>query len=130
VPVRRRVYYRSVGHAEPVGPERPEEVARAFHDTLLEVLRRLNQSSERRGEVDGLELPEIERALHRYWAHRPDETNLSRAMRLLLENGLVAHESAPRYAWDRRRTLRDRYLITPLGKAYLLRSVIDSGRIA
>ena len=109
--------------------ERPEERAWAFQETLLEVLRRLNQSAERAGDVEGLEFVEIERALHHFWAVEAGENDLPHAVRLLTENGLIRAEESPQYAWDRRRVVGERYLITSLGKAYLARSVTETERI-
>jgi hypothetical protein len=113
-----------------VRTESPEAVAWSFHETLLEVLRRLNQASERRSEVDGMEFVELERAMRDFWTIRPGDEHLENAVRLLTENGLVGQDAEPKYAWDRRRVLGERYRITSLGKAYLLRSISDSERIA
>ncbi|MCI4317860.1 MAG: hypothetical protein L3J96_04915 [Thermoplasmata archaeon] len=110
--------------------EPPEAVAWAFHETLLEVLRRLNQAAERRAEVDGMEYVELERSMPDFWSIRDGENHLESAVRLLLENGLVGEDNVPKYAWDRRRMIGDRYCITPLGKAYLMRAISDSERIA
>ena len=107
----------------------PEQVAWTFHQTLLEVLRRLNQAAERHGEIEGLEYPELERAMSRFWAVDGDAAELGRAVELLRENGLVAIEDEPKYAWDRRRVLGDRYRVTSLGKAYLLRQISETERI-
>lgn len=101
----------------------------SFHETLLEVLRRLNQAAERRTEIDGLEFVEIERSMRDYWAMHRSGGHLGNAVDLLLENGLVQKEGEPRYAWDRRRVLGERLAITPLGKAYLLRSITETERI-
>ncbi|HEV2429220.1 MAG TPA: hypothetical protein VGV64_05165, partial [Thermoplasmata archaeon] len=57
------------------------------------------------------------------------EESLSEAVGLLEENGLVRSETEPIYAWDRHRTLGSRYLITPLGKAYLVRQLEEADRI-
>lgn len=110
--------------------ESPEAVAWAFHETLLEVLRRLNQAAERRDGIEGMEFVELERAMRDFWTLRSgEESHLERAVGLLLENGLVGEESEPKYAWDRRRVLGERYAITALGKSYLLRAISDSERI-
>jgi hypothetical protein len=109
--------------------ERPEDVAWAFHETLLEVLKLLNRAAERRSDIDGLEYIELERAMQNFWSVRARENHLENAVQLLLENGLVANDPQPVYAWDRRRTLGARYLITSLGKAYLLRSIGETERI-
>jgi hypothetical protein len=117
----------SVVHTVPT-PD-PEHKALAFHETLLEVLRLLNQSAERRSEVGGMEHLELQRAMSDFWAVRAGESDLARSLHLLLENGLVAEEDRPQYAWDRGRVLRDRYAITALGKAYLVRQIAETGRI-
>jgi len=112
-----------------VEPESPESLAWAFHQTLLEVLRRLNQAAERRLEADGLEFPELERTIARSGGIRFVDGELRHAVRLLLDNGLIREELQPMYSWDRRRLLGERLTITPRGKSYLLRAIEDSGRI-
>lgn len=107
----------------------PFDQARAFHELLVEVLRRLNQSYERAGSVEGLELLELDRALSDFWGRRAGEVDLRGAVDLLLENGMVRAEDDPVFAWDRRRTLGRRYLITALGKSFLLRQLLDEERI-
>lgn len=110
--------------------ESAEEAAYTFHETLLEVLKLLNQAAEERGDGGGgLEYVEIERALRRFWTIDSGETRLDQAVGLLHENGLVRFEDEPVYAWDRKRTIGARYLITTLGKSYLVRQVRESERI-
>jgi hypothetical protein len=113
----------------PVRRQRAEAVAWAFHETLLQLLRQLNRAAERRGELEGMELVELERSLDDFWTRRGEEVPLRRALALLVENGLVAKDKEPVYAWDRRRTVGERYNITPLGKAYLLRTIAETERI-
>ena len=113
----------------PVESESPEQIAWAFHETLVQVLRHLNQAAERRGEVDGLEFVELERAMQDFWTYRSGGHSLDGAVRLLVENGLVREQREPKYAWDRRRVLGARLEITSLGKSYLVRSIEDSERI-
>lgn len=113
-------------------PESAEEIAYRFHETLLEVLKRLNQAAEEREPaVQGLELVELERIMRPFWTQRygADEDSASRAVRLLLENGLIRERDDPQYAWDRRRTLGTRYTITTLGKSYLVRQLVETERI-
>ena len=76
-----------------------------------------------------MEYIELQRAMHDFWSTRNGENHLENAVRLLIENGLVGQQQEPKYAWDRRRVLGERYCITPRGKAYLLRSISDSERI-
>ena len=107
----------------------PQQTAWAFHQTLVEVLRHLNQAAERRTDVDGLELLELERSMARFWALEYHEGRVDDALRVLMENGMVAEENTPTYAWDRGRVLGDRFRITSSGKAYLVRQVRESDRI-
>jgi len=107
----------------------PQQSAWSFHQTLVEILRYLNQAAERQTGVDGLELVELERTMARFWTHGSLQGRVPEALRLLQENRLVAQESEPVYAWDRSRVLGDRYRITPDGKAYLLRQLQATDRI-
>jgi hypothetical protein len=106
------------------------ESAWAFHETIIEVLRRLNQASERRTEIDGMEFLELERSMARFWTVEFGEKRITEALNVLLQNGLAAQESAPAYAWDRRRVLGERFRITAEGKAYLLRQIRETDRIS
>jgi hypothetical protein len=107
----------------------PREAAWAFHETLVEVLRHLNQAAERWPDINGIEFLELERTMSRFWTIEQREGKVDDALRVLLENGLVAEESTPAYAWDRSRVLGDRFRITPQGKAYLIRQIEESNRI-
>ena len=111
------------------GPGTSSEGAYAYHEMLLEVLRQLNRSGERAGSVEGLELVELARVMNAFWASRLLPDQLDGALALLVENGLVRTDEAPVYAWDRQRTLGRRYLITPLGKSYLVRQLEEFDRI-
>ncbi|MCI4320727.1 MAG: hypothetical protein L3K18_04760 [Thermoplasmata archaeon] len=108
-----------------------EEAAYRFHETILEVLKRLNQAEqERPPPVEGLELVEVERSMRSFWTQHPGEDDSAEtALSLLLENGLVRENDEPEYAWDRRRTLGTRYTLTALGKAYLVRQLVETERI-
>ncbi|MCI4367544.1 MAG: hypothetical protein L3K08_07320 [Thermoplasmata archaeon] len=107
----------------------PREMAWTFHETLLQILRNLNQAAERRSEVDGLELMELERSMARFWTVEMKEQQVQAALRVLMENRLVQEDSAPIYAWDRQRTVGDRFRITAEGKAYLFRQIDEKDRI-
>lgn len=108
----------------------PEEVAWAFHETLLEMLRRLNQAAERRSDdSQGMEYGELERAMAGFWTVFSGESDLDRALQLLVENGLVTTSREPAWSWDRHRMLGERFEITALGKSYLLRQIEQTERI-
>jgi len=100
-----------------------------LHETLTEVLRRLNQASERGGAAPELEYAELERALFHFWATQAGEVDLPFALQLLLENGLVETVHEPVYAWDRQRVMGERFRITTMGKSYLFRQIVENGRI-
>jgi hypothetical protein len=100
-----------------------------LHETLMEILRRLNQAEERDPEIPELELDELARALGRFWTSQSGRVDLPFALQLLVENGLVEPVRTPVYAWDRRRRLGERFRITTLGKTYLVRQLEESGRI-
>jgi hypothetical protein len=102
-----------------------------LHETLLELLKRLNQAHERAGDerVDGLEYTEVERAMAPFWTSRTHAVDLQFALQLLVENGLARAEDRPAYAWDRRRVLGQRFLITTDGKSYLRGQLGTAGRV-
>lgn len=108
----------------------PTDQARSFHATLVEVLKHLNQAAERQTGVDGLELLELQRSMARFWTVEMRGEQVQEALRVLQENRMVDEDQRPVFAWDRRRVLGDRFRITPTGKAYLLRQVQVTDRIA
>jgi hypothetical protein len=110
-------------------PDGPSSPAWTLHETLLEILRRLNQAAERDEEIPELEYDELVRAMGRFWATQSGRVDLPFALELLAENGLVAAVHEPVYSWDRRRRLGERFRITTLGKAYLVRQLEETGRI-
>lgn len=101
-----------------------------LHETLVELLRRLNQIAERREEVDGLEMREIERSMYKFWVSHNHQVDIPGALKLLQDNGLVEKVEVPAYAWDRNRVVGERFQITAMGKSYLSRQIRESGRIA
>ncbi|HZY92927.1 MAG TPA: hypothetical protein VFG07_09205 [Thermoplasmata archaeon] len=109
-------------------PLTPQGEAWSLHETFLEVLRRLNQAAEEGFEIHGLEYPEIERAMAHFWVTH-EGIDLTEALNLLIENGLIGAVDDPQYSWVRSRTVGRRFVITPLGKSYLLRQLVESGRI-
>jgi hypothetical protein len=112
-----------------VHPPSPREEAWSLHETFMELLRRLNQAAEEGVEIHGLEFVELERVMARFWSMRSGEFSVDRAVELLVENGLVGMQLNPEFSWMRNRTVGTRYYITPLGKAYLLREIEETGRI-
>lgn len=107
----------------------PPPEAWPLHDTLLELLKRLNQAHEESRDVDGLEYLEVQRAMAPFWSTRTHQIQLDAALQLLVGNGLVRTDSAPVYAWDRNRVVGERFLITTEGKDYLRKQLQVAGRI-
>jgi hypothetical protein len=110
-------------------PEGPSSPAWVLHETLMEILRRLNQAAERDEEIPELEYDELARAMARFWAAQAGRADVPFALQLLVENGLVATVREPVYSWDRRRLLGERFRITTLGKTYLVRQLEETGRV-
>lgn len=112
-----------------MAPLSPEEHALNLHETFLEILRRLNQAEAEGVDMSGMEERELARAVDRHGPSVGESIPLDRAMGLLVENGLVGSVDDPTYSWVRSRTVGMRFVITPLGKAYLLRQLEETGRI-
>ncbi len=102
-----------------------------LHETLLELLKRLNQAHERTGNggVEGLEFTEVEKVMAPFWSARTHQVDLQFALQLLVENGLARAEDRPAFAWDRQRVLGQRFLITTDGKSYLRGQLSVAGRV-
>lgn len=112
-----------------MAPLTPEDHALNLHETFLEILRRLNQAEAEGVDLSGMEAREIARAIERRDPSVGELIPLDRAMGLLMENGLVGSVNDPTYSWVRSRTVGARFIITALGKAYLLRQLEENGRI-
>ncbi len=111
-------------------PDTPEEAARLLHEELLELLKRLNRDAEEETQVVGLEVEELRFQLERT-GHSPGTAEQVRTgLSVLVANGYVERRTDPEYAWNRGRTIGERYAITTTGKEYLLRELERVGRIA
>jgi hypothetical protein len=100
--------------------------------TLLAILKQLNQAEtvhEGATMDQALELPEIERRLHDFWAVDNGSVKVGLALGLLLRNGLVTAAGQPDFSWQRQRAVAQRYQITPEGKKFLVDSIQTSDRI-
>lgn len=101
--------------------------------TLLEILRQLNRSEaihEDHKPVDqALELAELEGELRSFWAVEEGKVKVSLAVGLLLRNGLVAARRPGDFSWQRQRSARQLYQITPDGKKFLVEALRTSDRI-
>lgn len=109
--------------------DRPDPV----RATLVAVLQQLNRAeSMHEGQIrdQTLELPDIERLLHRFWAVESDHVKIPLVLGLLLRNGLVEALGGGSYPGKGREPIRVRYHITAEGKKFLVDSVQDSDRIS
>jgi hypothetical protein len=101
-------------------------------ETLLEILRQLNQAEE---DNDGktadqaLELLELQERLKEFEPVKRGSIKVSLALGLLLRNGLVSTEADGDYSWQRQREVAQRYRITAEGKKFLIDAIENSNRI-
>jgi hypothetical protein len=101
-------------------------------DTLLAVLRQLNQSEahhEGREEEQSLELGEIEQRLSDFWAVKQGRIKVPLAVGLLLRNKMVETRADPKASWQRQRAVHQRYQITIEGKRFLTEALASDSRI-
>lgn len=111
-------------------PGAPQDPVRA---TLVAILRHLNQADathEGTPHEQVLELPELERRLSDFWAVEQGSIKVSLALGLLLRNGLVSVADPGAYSWQRQRSARHSYMITPQGKKFLVEAIETSDRIS
>lgn len=114
----------------PTAPANGNDPVRA---TLVAILRHLNQAeSTHEGEPKEqvMELPELERRLSDFWAVETGSIKVSLALGLLLRNGMVAVADPGTYSWQRQRSTRHGYAITPEGKKFLVEAIATSDRIS
>ena len=109
--------------------ERPDPV-RATLVAVLQQLNRVESMHEGRARDQTLELPDIERLLHRFWAVEEDHVKIPLVLGLLVRNGLVEALGGAGYPSKGRVPSRVRYHITADGKKFLIDTVQDSDRIS
>lgn len=103
------------------------------HDTLVEILRQLNQAEVRHEGAtteQALELGEIESRLAPFLPVRSGAVRVAVALGLLVRNQLVEPCDVPGYSWQRQRDVARRYRITADGKRYLLTQIDRDDRVA
>jgi len=109
-----------------VPPDRPDPM-RATLIAILQQLNRYESLHEGREREQSLELADLERLLHRFWAVDQGATNVGHALGLLLRNGMVRAHSAPPSGGHGRAL--PRYRITAEGKQFLVDAVARAERI-
>jgi hypothetical protein len=110
-------------HGEPEDPNKA---------TLLHILRILNRAEDeyQDEEAKGLELSEIQYQCQDHWAVKTAGIQPNDLLNVLVQNGMVDHVQKEIYSWIRQRTIREFYCITEPGKAYLVKSETDEGRVS
>ncbi len=110
------------------GAERPDPI-RATLVAILQQLNRAESIHEGRTGDQMLELPDLERLLHRFWAVENDHVKVPLALGLLVRNGLVEVVGGSGYPGKAKAPGRVRYRITAEGKRFLVEAQERSDRI-
>jgi len=108
--------------------ERPDPI-RATLVAILQQLNRVESLHEGRATDQMLELPDLERLLHRFWAVESDQVKIPLALGLLVRNRLVEVVGGPSYPAKGKPSGRVRYHITAEGKRFLVEAQEKSDRI-
>jgi len=108
--------------------ERPDPV-RATLVAILQQLNRIESLHEGQARDQALELAELERLLHRFWAVENDRVKVPLALGLLLRNGLVEVQTVGGRPPKRREPGLVRYHITAEGKRFLVDALAKADRI-
>lgn len=108
--------------------DRPDPV-RATLVAILQQLNRTESIHEGHAGDQALELSDLERLLHRFWAVESDGVKVPLALGLLLRNGLVEVQSGTSRPPKNRGPVRVRYRITADGKRFLIDALAKADRI-
>jgi hypothetical protein len=109
--------------------DRPDPV-RATLVAILQQLNRVESIHEGKTREQMLELPDLERLLHRFWAVENDHVKIPLALGLLVRNGLVEVVGGTAYPGKGKAPARVRYHLTADGKRFLIEAQEKSDRIA
>ncbi|MGD0249826.1 MAG: hypothetical protein ABSB97_02905, partial [Thermoplasmata archaeon] len=102
---------------------------RATLVAILQQLNRVESIHEGRARDQMVELPDLERLLHRFWAVENDHVKVALALGLLVRNGLVEVVGGATYPTKGKTAARVRYHITAEGKRFLVEAQEKSDRI-
>jgi len=108
--------------------ERPDPI-RATLVAILQQLNRVESIHEGRARDQMLELPDLERLLHRFWAVEDDHVKVPLALGLLVRNGLVEVAGGATFPSKGKAPARVRYHITAEGKRFLVEAQEKTDRI-
>ena len=107
----------------------PDEQARELHLELLEMLKLLNRVEEEHQGVDGFEREELLHLMPKAGFPNATLTDVERSLQVLLANGYARAIEGSEYAWDRGRTVGERFSITLEGKRLLLKEIERVNRV-
>ena len=111
-------------------PETPqEEAARELRDEMVELLKFLNRAEEEQRDVNGYELQELHYFLSKGPYPNISPPEVERAVNVLVGNGLAAVLTDDEFAWERRRVVGTRYIVTTKGKQFLVKGLEKVERI-
>ncbi len=108
--------------------DRPDPV-RATLVAILQQLNRVESMHEGNAHDQTLELSDLERLLHRFWAVEQELVKVPIALGLLVRNGLVEALASGHPVARLRRPTQVRYRITSEGKRFLIGALARSDRI-
>jgi hypothetical protein len=107
----------------------PDEQARELHLELVEMLKLLNRVEEEHEGVDGFEREELLHLMPKAGFPNATLADVERSLQVLVANGFAATLEGNQYAWDRGRTVGERYVITLTGKRLLLKEIERVNRV-
>jgi hypothetical protein len=106
-----------------------EEQARELHLELVEMLKLLNRVEEEHEGADGFEREELLHLMPKAGFPNATLSDVERSLNVLLANGYARTIEGSEYAWDRGRTVGERFTITLEGKRLLLKEIERVGRL-
>jgi len=109
--------------------ETAAEKARSLHLEMIEVLKLLNRVEEEHAGVDGFEREEILHLMPKVGFPNATLDEVGRTLELLLANGYARRIEGEQYAWDRGRTVGERFTITLAGKQLLIEEIRRLDRV-
>jgi hypothetical protein len=107
----------------------PDEQARELHVELVEMLKLLNRVEEEHEGADGFEREELLHLMPKAGFPNATLTDVERSLEVLIANGYARTIEGNEYAWDRGRTVGERYTITTEGKRLLLKEIERVNRV-
>jgi hypothetical protein len=106
-----------------------EEKARELHLELVEMLKLLNRVEEEHEGADGFEREELLHLMPKAGFPNATLDDVERTLKVLVGNGYARAIEGQEYAWDRGRTVGERFTITLEGKRLLIKEIERVNRV-